>query len=225
MALEENYARTLLAEAWLRAGDTEKTEEQLAACSDHPLFNDRRYNLLGEVMLAKGEPDSAAMWFAKAVKEYPEQYQGYMNQGALLLDAKQWQEAERCFEKARTLANSDAGMADLDYNTGRLFHARGDTAKAKDYYRKALSLVPSHRKALNNFGTLALAEKDYAEAVRLFRKACALEPGNDRLRINLALANFLAGNKAEALNALHEALRLNPDSAQARFLLEDFQTN
>ena len=176
-------------------------------------------------MLAKGEPDSAAMWFAKAVKEYPEQYQGYMNQGALLLDAKQWQEAERCFEKARTLANSDAGMADLDYNTGRLFHARGDTAKAKDYYRKALSLVPSHRKALNNFGTLALAEKDYAEAVRLFRKACALEPGNDRLRINLALANFLAGNKAEALNALHEALRLNPDSAQARFLLEDFQKN
>lgn len=225
VALEENYARTLLAEAWLRAGDTEKTEEQLAACSDHPLFNDRRYNLLGEVMLAKGEPDSAAMWFAKAVKEYPEQYQGYMNQGALLLDAKQWQEAERCFEKARTLANSDAGMADLDYNTGRLFHARGDTAKAKEYYRKALSLVPSHRKALNNFGTLALAEKDYAEAVRLFRKACALEPGNDRLRINLALANFLAGNKAEALNALHEALRLNPDSAQARFLLEDFQKN
>ena len=78
---------------------------------------------------------------------------------------------------------------------------------------------------MNNFGTLALAEKDYAEAVRLFRKACALEPGNDRLRINLALANFLAGNKAEALNALHEALRLNPDSAQARFLLEDFQKN
>ena len=172
VALEENYARTLLAEAWLRAGDTEKTEEQLAACSDHPLFNDRRYNLLGEVMLAKGEPDSAAMWFAKAVKEYPEQYQGYMNQGALLLDAKQWQEAERCFEKARTLANSDAGMADLDYNTGRLFHARGDTGQQS--------------------------------------------------RIH---CTRLAGNKAEALNALHEALRLNPDSAQARFLLEDFQKN
>ncbi len=224
-AFEETYARTLLAEAWLRAGEAEKAEEQLAACADNPLFNDRRYNLLGETLLAKGDSESAAMWFGKAVKEYPRQYQGYMNHGALLLDAKRWEEAERCFGKARSLVNSPAGTADLDYNTGRLFHARGDTGKAKEYYRQALSLVPAHRKALNNLGTLALAEKDYAEAVRLFHKACALEPGNDRLRVNLALAYFLAGNKTEALNALHEALRLNPDSAQARFLLDDFQKN
>ncbi len=223
IAWEENYAATVLAESWLRAGEAGKAEELLAKFAGNSLFNDRRYNLLGEIRLAKEDPETAAMWFSKAVREYPEQYQGYMNLGALLLDAKRLREAEEQFGKARPLVGSSGGMADLDYNTGRLFHARGDMEKAEEYYRKALSLVPSHRKALNNLGTLALAEKDYAEAIRLFRKACALEPENDRLRTNLALAYFFAGNRTEALDALHDALRLNPDSGQARRLLEDLQ--
>ncbi len=224
MPRERNYALSMLAESWLRAGNPAQAEK-LLAIADDPLFNDRRCNLLGEVMLAKGDPAAAELWFRKAIRDYPDQYHGYMNYGTLLLDAKRWDKAEELFAKARTLVRDASGMADLDYNTGRLHHARGDLGKAEEYYRKALSRMPAHRKALNNLGTLALAEKNYREAEQLFRKACALEPLNDNLHINLALACFLSGRKAAAEKELQKALRLNPASEKARFLLEDFRKN
>ena len=224
LAAEQNYAKSVLAESWLRSGNPAKAEELLAGM-DHPLFNDRRCNLLGEVMLAKGDPASAEIWFRKAVKDYPFQYQGYMNCATLLLDAERWKEAKAMFEKTRSLVKDTAGMADLDYNTGRLHHAIGEKEKAKEYYRKALSHVPTHRKSLNNLGTLAFMEKDYDQAVFLFRKACRLEPSNDRLHLNLALACILSGKKADAAKELRETLRLNPESKQARFLLDDIRKN
>ena len=221
---ERNYALSVLAESWLRSGNPAKAEELLAVADD-PLFNDRRCNLLGEVMLAKGDPAAAELWFRKAMQDYPNQYHGYMNCGTLLLDAKRWDQAEELFAKARPLVRDASGMADLDYNTGRLHHARGEIKKAEEYYRKALSHVPTHRRALNNLGALTLAEKKYPEAVQLFQKASKLEPLNDRLHVNLALAYFLSGRKAAAEKELQKALRLNPESEKARFLLEDFRKN
>lgn len=224
-ATEGNYAKTVLAESYLRTGSPEKAEELLAACGEDPLFRDRRNCLLGEIMLARGDPAAAELWFRKAIRSDPHRHHAYMNLGTLYLDAKRWKEALAMFEAARPLVHAASDMADLDYNTGRLHHARGEFDRAEACYQKALSEAPTHRRALNNLGALMLAKKDYAQAAVLFRRACALEKRNEKLRINLALAYFLSGRKTEAEKELLEALRLNPESKQAKFLLEDFQKN
>ncbi len=222
-AKERSYARTILAESWLRAGHPENVAKVFGdGPSEDSLFDDRRYNLSGEAALAQGDSASAAAFFRKAVEHAPQQYSGYLNCGTLLLDQNRPAEAEPWFEKARDRVRDAEGMALVNYNFGRLRQLQGRGADAAEYYRKTLAQDPLHRKALNNLGTLMLSERNYPEAIRLFRTALNLEPGNENLSLNLSVAYFLGGRKEDALQLLRALLRTHPGSKKAAYLLKEF---
>uniref|UniRef100_S4RQM2 dolichyl-phosphate-mannose--protein mannosyltransferase n=1 Tax=Petromyzon marinus TaxID=7757 RepID=S4RQM2_PETMA len=72
--------------------------------------------------------------------------------------------------------------AKAHYNYANLLRDKGETERARQHYRAALSLCPGHASALNNLGTLA-HELGHAES--LYRRALAAAPTHAGAMFNL----------------------------------------
>ena len=58
------------------------------------------------------------------------------------------------------------------------FHRAGQIEKAKESYKKLLSLWPHHAESWQNLGILYAQEKDFAQAVDCFKRATEADPLN-----------------------------------------------
>lgn len=99
----------------------------------------------------------------------------------------------------------------------------GNAGEAEQAFRRALSLDPNSRDALNNLAWLLYQQKRLDEAEPLARKAVA-QPGPDGYLILDTLARILAARGAcsEALQTFQQAIDAVPSSrAQARTDLEN----
>ena len=144
------------------------------------------------------------------IHDYPWLPQGYLNYASVLTDTGHPLEAEKILKNAMTLNPKGAVRADLEYNLGEIAQRSRRLPEAAAHYRQALSIVPSHRKALNNLGTLYLMNREPAKAIPLFERAVMLEPDNIRLRLNLAVGLAMSGRETEAGMITAEILRVNP---------------
>ena len=85
-----------------------------------------------------------------------------------LADAGQFDKAEHEAQKFVILNGTDA---EAFYLLGLIADARGRTADASDYYRKALYLAPAHYEALTHLAALLDMTGDSAGAQQLMRRA------------------------------------------------------
>jgi chemotaxis protein methyltransferase WspC len=85
-----------------------------------------------------------------------------------LADAGQFDKAEHEAHKFVILNGTDAEAFHL---LGLIADARGRTADASDYYRKALYLAPAHYEALTHLAALLDMTGDSAGAQQLLRRA------------------------------------------------------
>ncbi len=72
------------------------------------------------------------------------------------------------------------------------------TAEAREYYRKALDIVPEEPSVLSNLGMSYLLSNDLAAAETYLRKAVGKPSADSRVRQNLALVVGLQGRFEEA---------------------------
>ncbi len=94
--------------------------------------------------------------------------------------------------------------------------------KAKECYKKALSLNEEDLSAWNNYGNLLVDMKEYDEAERVYKRAIEIFPGNGTPQYNLATLMALKGDKESALRWLKEALKYNPELRRAAMEDKDF---
>ena len=215
---EMDYARSLLASAYIQAGDPRAAVEIYCLPAAGECFPDRRLTVLGQAWYALGDMKKSAEIYRETIRRFPKQPQGYLNYASVLSDAGQFAEAEKWLETARALHPKGAVLADLEYNAGHIAQRTRRPDQAEKHYLAALAAQPSHRKALNNLGAVYIGMRKPEKALPLFEKALRLEPDNTGLQVNLALSLAMSGREREAAAIVSEILRRDPECVPARRL-------
>lgn len=121
-------------------------------------------------------------------------------------------ELEAAQDSARKAARIDPRSAPAQTLLALVADRRGQTAKAGEYYRRALDLAPNTGVMLNNYAAWLCAAGRTAEALPLFERA-ANAPGYPTPAAALANAGVCAGRAGMADRSeqlLRQALALDP---------------
>jgi tetratricopeptide (TPR) repeat protein len=112
--------------------------------------------------------------------------------------------------REETLSNAEAACRMcLEYSranpeclnlTGLIFFMRGDRARAREFYKRAVVSRNDFPEALNNLGVLFLEDHppELDEAIAMFQRSIRIDPGYTPGRWNLALAMSRKGDAAYA---------------------------
>lgn len=126
---------------------------------------------------------------------------------------KDFLEAAELFEQ---ILSSEPDNADAHNNLGIAYYEIGFRDDAKDEFRLATEISPTHAEAWRNLGK---AVRDTGgnpeEAARCFRKALSLEPCGDDTWMMLGTTLLDRGRSVEAVTCFNRALELNPANRDA----------
>ena len=173
-------------------------------------------NLMGTLMLQRGDLASAVPYAAKAVLVDPRSPYALNTLGLVLKQAGQLAAAASCYQKALLI---DDGFADAYSNLGVILRAEGHLLRAIEYYRRALDLNPTLGETYNNLANAYQEIGELSEAVDAYLQAADRMPESDTVHYNVALLLNQQGLTDDALTHLRRVLELNPDRTDAEHLV------
>jgi len=101
--------------------------------------------------------------------------------------------------------------AEARYQEALIAQRKGDFRKAKELYRKVLTLDPGHVKALNNLGVIYMGQKMRGKAIAAFGRAVVLKKDYVDPYYNLACLYAQTNEIDESLWYLKVAMTINGD--------------
>jgi tetratricopeptide (TPR) repeat protein len=101
--------------------------------------------------------------------------------------------------------------AEARYKEALIAQRKGDLRKAKELYRKVLTLDPEHVKALNNLGVIYMGQKMRGKAIAAFGRAVVLKKDYVDPYYNLACLYAQTNEIDESLWYLKVAVTINGD--------------
>ncbi len=124
---------------------------------------------LANALAKNGRLDLAIENYQKCIAQSPTP-EYINNMGKALLNAGQYEDALKAFERVTTLCN----WPDAYFNLAQAHRSLGDLSRACDFLEKALEINPKYREALNEKAHIleALDRKD--EALKDYKKVIAL---------------------------------------------------
>lgn len=159
------------------------------------------------IQLAKTDPDKLSreeLFFAAQsaqgadketiyktyISKYSDDWKAYNNLAVYYIKENRLTEAENELQKAENIQQNNTAVLN---NYGVLYYAKGDMAKAKDYFHRAYQLEANPDVGYN-CGVLLIKQGKYQEAVQKFGAPASY---------NKSLAQLLVGNTADAINTLN----------------------
>lgn len=100
---------------------------------------------------------------------------------------------------------------------GQFYVLLGETGKAIEDYKMAMSLLPNAAEPYNEVGILYGGLGKYKEAFAAFDEAIKLEPAYDKAYNNRGYAHFQAGEFKKAVEDIKMAISLNPGNTGAYY--------
>ncbi len=177
-----------------------------------PVTASSAYDGLGEIQLAQKQVGQARDLYTQAIRVGPNDPRAWHAWGSYLLSQPDWTGADAAFTKAIALAGGEAAGY---VGRGRVAEEQGQTAQARDQFRRGLAAEPGSPDVHVALGkTMEASHPDTAQAE--FQEAIRLEPAFARSYLELgdlllttgyldgALTAFLvihliAGNRKETL--------------------------
>lgn len=124
-----------------------------------------------------------------------------------------WRNSETLWTHALAVTDGNfrayAGMAEVA-------DARGDSARAVNFYKEALRLAPDEAEWHVNLGMLHFKRSEFTDAALSFQRALQLRPDDAETENNLGAVLVRLDRPAEAVAHLQRALSLEPGYAFAR---------
>lgn len=102
-----------------------------------------------------------------------------------------------------------------------LYQQKGELARARELYERALRQGPGRPVAANNLGVLYASTGQESRALSLWKEAFKNSPWHNELGVNFASVLIARGERAEARTVLKRVLLFNPDLARAKALLRE----
>jgi len=173
------------------------------------------FNNLGEAVAAKGRPEEAERWFAKAVQADPTYTPAHENLGMALIQEGRLDEGVASLTRATEL---DPGSYTALNKLGAALARKGQLDDALGVLNHALQLNPSFAPTLANQGIVLEQQGKFEDAAVSLEKAVQNAASVDlAVQFHCRLANVLV-KKGEAPQAAEEyrtALKLSPGFAPA----------
>ncbi|MDP6794350.1 MAG: tetratricopeptide repeat protein [Verrucomicrobiota bacterium] len=145
----------------------------------------------------------------------PDKVVALMHEANALISAGQPDAALAMYGEALKFAEKE-GDADVFFNMGIAYKAKGEIDKAVAEYRRALELVPDYAEAHNNLGNLLKDQKKYDEAIHHFEASIKVFPDNPSTHNNLGTVHAMKGNVNKAAVYFAKAVSLKPTYVDAR---------
>lgn len=113
-------------------------------------------------------------------------------------DAYKADDFETAWTSLSTALQLDSTDPEIYNNLGLVAKKRGDNAKAKEYYQKALELKPNYVEAMNNLAVLEWDSENLTGATDLLNKALEIAPSYPEANFHMALIYDEKGNKQKS---------------------------
>jgi tetratricopeptide (TPR) repeat protein len=162
--------------------------------------------------MRNGQSQDAERLCREILAENPDDEDGLIWLGLLLLQSQNLAEAEACLARAFSLRPHQVPLAN---NLGMARQKMGNQSGAIAAFNESVNIDPTYRIGWSNLGR-ALAEADHPhEALNAFRRAHELAPSSETLTA-LGAAQMAADDYTAAEASLRNALALNLDNTEAR---------
>ncbi|MGB9179967.1 MAG: tetratricopeptide repeat protein [Pyrinomonadaceae bacterium] len=144
------------------------------------------YFVLGTLWLRAAKPDlqEAEQAFRKFLKYQPDNAQGQMSLGYVLLKQKRYAEARELLERS---AQKETRTPDTFYYLGLIAQEQSEDERAVELFEKAIQLQPAHAYAHIALGSAYLKLKNYTRAQQELETGVKLSPDDSKAHYNLAL--------------------------------------
>jgi tetratricopeptide (TPR) repeat protein len=173
--------------------------------------------LLGNLYLLRGEPQLGEAALLKAIDLSPHLLDPYIRLGTLYAETRRYDEAlAKLGEAAKVNPKSPAPLT----MAGIVHEQKGDVARAREAYEKALALNPRFVPAANNLAWLYSEHGgDIAKALALAHAAKELSPDDPRISDTLGWILYRRGAHERALALLTESAGKLPGNPQVQYHL------
>jgi putative PEP-CTERM system TPR-repeat lipoprotein len=214
-------ARRLLIVSYLRSGQPAKALAELNAGAGKDGLPPALYSLAGEVHLQNGDAKKAEEYFAKALKQDPDDAR---KRTALAITHLASGKGEAAIGELQDIAAADSGTtADLALISAHL--RAKDFAKALAAIDKLEAKQPDKPLAANLRARVLLAQKDTAGARKNFERALSIDPNYFAAAASLAQLDLADKKPDDAKKRFEALLAKNPKNAQALLALAQLAAN
>ena len=217
LAPEMTLARRLLVATYLRAGNTSKALNALLPGLSKEPVDSELLSLAGEVYLQTGDSKKAEEYFARAIKQDP---QNANKRTALAVTQLMSGRVESAFGDLEQIAATDKGtVADMALISAHL--RRGEFDKALKAIERLEKKQPGIPVAAMLQGRTYLAKKDATSARKSFEKALSVDPTYFPAVASLAGLDMAEKKPEEAKKRFEALLVQSPKNGQALLALAE----
>jgi type IV pilus assembly protein PilF len=207
--------KTELAAGYYERGQFDVAIDVLMEAEQLDASNPQIYDIYGLVYTMLGEPQKAEASFRRALSIAPNNPDIHANWGAFLCATGRERESIPEFEAAvRDPLYKTPEVAFI--NAGKCTLALGDSKKADEYFRRALTAAPSNATASYQLALLAYKETRVQDARFWLRPAVqATAPRPDALLLDVCIERKLGDRQAE-LSFASQLKNRYPDAPETR---------
>ena len=160
---------------------------------------------LVRILVGRGELDEAQRVTREMLARDPDYVDIQRVHAGVLRRRGRFDEALAMYEK---IVAADPRDALSLVHAGDIHRARGDTARAMEFHRRAITVAPCSAEAHHALGVDLAEAKRFDEAIGAFRRALAADPARVVSRRHLARLLFLRGEMQAALREYRPCLSL-----------------
>ncbi len=172
-------------EAYLRKGDRGAAVASFKKAAELNPSEPSYHFALGSAWLRyPADLSEAELAFRQFLRLRPDDAQGQMHLGYVLLKQKRLAEARALLE---TSTRKGAATPEAFYYLGLIAQGENEDARAIELFEKSIQLAPTYAHAHVALGATCLKLKDYARAQQALEEGAKLSPEDPKAHYNLAL--------------------------------------
>ncbi len=190
----------------LSSPESMAAEKSLRQTINRDPYNFDANHHLGQLLLNAGKPREALVYFDRAAKIHPDDYQNNYEQARAIADAGNYALARTAVQSM--LRSQD--KAELHHLLADVDEKSGDPLDAVRQYQRAAELDASEH-YLFDWGAELLLHHAPEPALQVFTKGSQLFPRSERMLIALGAAAYANGSYDDAVRHICNASNVNPD--------------
>lgn len=145
-------------------------------------------------------------------RRHPSPTETHLSLGQVYLKGRLFDQALNEFSQAAALSPHSARPLTW---IGQVHETRGDLAMAREYYQRAIDMVPKFITARDSLARVLLAQGDHDQAARHLEAAVSVSPKNVQRQLGLGQALIASGRPEAARQAMSQAIQAVGDQERA----------
>lgn len=171
----------------------------------------------GQAAIDRGDLESAAQAFYRAVEQYPEISATHAALASTLLALGRFNDAIPALRKASELAPTEANVHN---QLGVALYQAGDPDGSEDAFKKARELDDADPQPLLNLIDLYRTQERYDEATEVVKDAIRIDPNNPEVLVAFSTLSIELGDAEAAKIAVNRLQEIHPTNESIGSLME-----